>query len=402
MDCQKDFRGDEYKSHIKCITEEQKYSGVGWKPPPGHLKGEKKQMSWTETIRMASSDSKLIAHLDASTRRLLLDLTKHDNIPRKKPKFMNFIKNTTRNRFDDVAFEKVWAILETQMKTSHVKEEKKTVNNSVSTNGDIAKDESSIEDTLPNSENVDVEENGAIVDTVNKKKKKKKSKHRDENIGAKEHDNAEGIDDSSVSIQFDKEQEKSAVTEECTENMPAKKKKKKSKHRDESDVAKEDNNAEGFDDSSVSIQFNKEQENGTMSECTENMPEKKKKKKSKRKEETPVIDEQVIAEAIEGKIKKKKKSKQKEEKSDVEKEIHEKNLENEPKKKKSKRNAEKSVPTEVEDTLEDLSCKPKKRKRTEESSAAVTGEIAVGLSSRIMKKETMYKMRNPDAILAGD
>ena len=32
IDCQRDFPGDTYKEHIKCISEEEKYSAKGWQP----------------------------------------------------------------------------------------------------------------------------------------------------------------------------------------------------------------------------------------------------------------------------------------------------------------------------------------------------------------------------------
>ncbi len=43
-----DCRGDEYKQHTKCISEEEKYSGKDYKPKPGANKGEAKQEKWTD------------------------------------------------------------------------------------------------------------------------------------------------------------------------------------------------------------------------------------------------------------------------------------------------------------------------------------------------------------------
>ena len=39
-------RGDDYRQHTKCITEEEKYSGKNYKPKPGANKGEVKQELW--------------------------------------------------------------------------------------------------------------------------------------------------------------------------------------------------------------------------------------------------------------------------------------------------------------------------------------------------------------------
>ena len=46
MDCGKDFHGDEYAAHTKCISEAQKYQGALYKESSG--KGEKKQQEWLE------------------------------------------------------------------------------------------------------------------------------------------------------------------------------------------------------------------------------------------------------------------------------------------------------------------------------------------------------------------
>ena len=52
MDCGKDFYGDEYASHTKCISEAAKYQGSFFKESgraaDGAGKGEKKQQEWLE------------------------------------------------------------------------------------------------------------------------------------------------------------------------------------------------------------------------------------------------------------------------------------------------------------------------------------------------------------------
>ena len=51
MDCGKDFYGDEYASHTKCISEAEKYQGSLFKESGkagGEAKGEKKQQEWLE------------------------------------------------------------------------------------------------------------------------------------------------------------------------------------------------------------------------------------------------------------------------------------------------------------------------------------------------------------------
>uniref|UniRef100_T1IIS0 Uncharacterized protein n=1 Tax=Strigamia maritima TaxID=126957 RepID=T1IIS0_STRMM len=89
IDCLKDFHGDEYKGHTKCITEEEKYSGQGFKPKPSAGKAEKKQEEWLEYVRKAIENSKG----DSKLLELLNLIIAHDNIPRKQKKFENFANN---------------------------------------------------------------------------------------------------------------------------------------------------------------------------------------------------------------------------------------------------------------------------------------------------------------------
>ena len=46
MDCGRDFYGDEYAKHTKCISEAEKYQGTAYKP--ADKKGEAKQETWLE------------------------------------------------------------------------------------------------------------------------------------------------------------------------------------------------------------------------------------------------------------------------------------------------------------------------------------------------------------------
>ncbi len=48
IDCGKDFHGDEYASHTKCVSEAEKYQGALYKDSGGNSKGERKQQEWLE------------------------------------------------------------------------------------------------------------------------------------------------------------------------------------------------------------------------------------------------------------------------------------------------------------------------------------------------------------------
>ena len=54
------FSGDTYKEHIKCISEDQKYSGKNWEPKANANKGEQKQEAWTE-VGMKTPDFQCIS-----------------------------------------------------------------------------------------------------------------------------------------------------------------------------------------------------------------------------------------------------------------------------------------------------------------------------------------------------
>merc|ERR1712183_1098616 len=73
---------------------EQRYSKTGrngWDPNQGQgNKGDKKQQEWNEKLRELLQSK---SHLSPSVRNIVNTILNHDNIPRKRPKFINFIKN---------------------------------------------------------------------------------------------------------------------------------------------------------------------------------------------------------------------------------------------------------------------------------------------------------------------
>jgi len=108
MDCSKDFYGEEHKTHIKCISEEEKYSAKGWTPKPNQNKNERKQSEWVEMVQSLVNTAQT---KDPSLARVLQTISNHENIPRKKPKFMNFLKNIFGNRGNHEVAEKAWNVI---------------------------------------------------------------------------------------------------------------------------------------------------------------------------------------------------------------------------------------------------------------------------------------------------
>ncbi|ODN03876.1 Cell growth-regulating nucleolar protein [Orchesella cincta] len=199
IDCLKEFRGNEFKAHTKCISEEEKYNGPDWKAPSSRNKGEKKQMAWVETVNAVLESGK--NKLTPSQMGLLKIIAKHDNVPRKKPKFLNFIRNIAKNSFDQYTQEAVFDCLEAEWKSQAEKNKPEAP----ATNG--KKDEAATN----GKDKEDAEENGVQNGEENGKKKKSKKNKR--------------------------------KLEENEENMDVEVKKKKKKKGAENDE-EEDNNAD--------------------------------------------------------------------------------------------------------------------------------------------------------------
>nr|XP_028599400.1 cell growth-regulating nucleolar protein isoform X1 [Podarcis muralis]XP_028599402.1 cell growth-regulating nucleolar protein isoform X1 [Podarcis muralis] len=90
MDCGKDFWGDDYKCHVKCLSEDQKYGGKGYEAK-AH-KGDVKQQEWIQKIHQAIKET----NINPKVRDILEQMYTYDNIPRKKGKFQNWMSNSLK------------------------------------------------------------------------------------------------------------------------------------------------------------------------------------------------------------------------------------------------------------------------------------------------------------------
>ncbi|XP_061640899.1 cell growth-regulating nucleolar protein [Phyllopteryx taeniolatus] len=104
IDCGKDFWGDDYKNHIKCISEDQKYGGKGYETKAN--KGDVKQHQWIQKIHEAMNKPGISAKL----KDVLQQVGAYDNVPRKKAKFENWMRNSLRITNSGL-HEDVWDIL---------------------------------------------------------------------------------------------------------------------------------------------------------------------------------------------------------------------------------------------------------------------------------------------------
>ncbi|XP_020503626.2 cell growth-regulating nucleolar protein [Labrus bergylta] len=104
IDCGKDFWGDDYKNHIKCVSEDQKYGGKGFEAKAN--KGDVKQQQWIQRVHEAMNKPGVSAKL----KDVLRQVSAYDNVPRKKAKFQNWMRNSLKIGNTSL-HEEVWEIL---------------------------------------------------------------------------------------------------------------------------------------------------------------------------------------------------------------------------------------------------------------------------------------------------
>ncbi|KAM6440489.1 cell growth-regulating nucleolar protein isoform 2-T3 [Liasis olivaceus] len=90
MDCGKDFWGDDYKHHVKCLSEDQKYGGKNYEAKMH--KGDVKQQVWIQKIHEIIKET----NINFKVRDILQQMYAYDNIPRKKRKFQNWMTNSLK------------------------------------------------------------------------------------------------------------------------------------------------------------------------------------------------------------------------------------------------------------------------------------------------------------------
>ncbi|XP_008289665.1 cell growth-regulating nucleolar protein [Stegastes partitus] len=104
IDCGKDFWGNDYKNHNKCISEDQKYGGKGYEAKAN--KGDVKQQQWIQRINEAMNKPGVSAKL----RDVLRQVSAYDNVPRKKAKFQNWMRNSLKIANTSL-HDEVWEII---------------------------------------------------------------------------------------------------------------------------------------------------------------------------------------------------------------------------------------------------------------------------------------------------
>ncbi|NXJ50475.1 LYAR protein, partial [Spizaetus tyrannus] len=157
MDCGKDFWGDDYKEHVKCVSEDQKYGGKDFEAKTN--KGDAKQQEWIQKIHEVMKKP----NISPKVRNILEQMRVFDNIPRKKVKFQNWMKNSLRIT-DSTLQDQVWDIFSEA--TRNISSEKEQDKPQQKKEGQSAE----------TGEKTMAEENGITDDKTERKKNKRERK----------------------------------------------------------------------------------------------------------------------------------------------------------------------------------------------------------------------------------
>ncbi|KAA0709812.1 Cell growth-regulating nucleolar protein [Triplophysa tibetana] len=119
IDCGKDFWGEDYRNHIKCISEDQKYGGKDFQAKAN--KGDVKQQQWIVRIQEAMKQP----DIDPKLHHVLDQVSSYENVPRKRAKFQNWMKNCLKI-YSPPLIEQVWEIFSTTATSENNTQNKQT------------------------------------------------------------------------------------------------------------------------------------------------------------------------------------------------------------------------------------------------------------------------------------
>lgn len=109
VDCSATFYGNEFESHIKCISEAQKYMGKLYQADSVKREGAK-QDDWLTAVTtvLEEYNGPLIEYVGR--------LKQYDNIPRKQKAFENFVANSLNLKRDPYTVSQLWELVSTCLK----------------------------------------------------------------------------------------------------------------------------------------------------------------------------------------------------------------------------------------------------------------------------------------------
>ena len=173
-------------------------------------------------------------NIDSDVKNIVNTIMDHENIPRKKPKFVNFVKNIMRNRANVHAIDKTWDLFSQALKPP-VDTQVKTGSNA---NSVEIKNEKDTKEEVNGINDMEVD--------VQKDKKSKKEKKKDK-LKALDENVTDGIDKKKSKKKKKKDQssriEDEILSEETSEkeNSNSLKKKQKKKQKEQSDMNNDEN-----------------------------------------------------------------------------------------------------------------------------------------------------------------
>lgn len=252
VDCNKDFWGDAYKEHIKCVTEAERYGGKNFKAQV--FKGEVKQQEWIELL------SKIIETqgMAPRVREVFERMQNFNNVPRKEKPFKNFLQSSMGVRNPSLA-QDVWQTIQKAQQTlqkpkpankqsekPHVTDEKASKSKKSQLSGDEESDQQQEnwepqdapgQESTPGKKR---QQNGTVNEEV--VTKKSKTELQDSCVN-------EVSEESAKKKKRKKRQQEDAA--DCEGNAQNEEPTKKSKHQDQ----EADNEAEGGDESEDRVKF---------------------------------------------------------------------------------------------------------------------------------------------------
>ncbi|XP_068133500.1 cell growth-regulating nucleolar protein [Hyperolius riggenbachi] len=219
IDCGKDFWGEDYKNHLKCISEDQKYGGKAFEAKAN--KGDVKQQQWIQRIQEVMKKPSITPNL----KNILTQVSTYDNIPRKKAKFQNWMKNSLKIH-NQALQDQVWEIF----------------SEATSSKNEVAKTEASKSADMAASEGI-TESEGATEEN-NKKKSKRERKEERQKKNKKEKKNKDSEEQMENGIKKKGKKRKLEDEDNDSADVPRAEdkteKKKKKKHEDEQEEEPEE------------------------------------------------------------------------------------------------------------------------------------------------------------------
>lgn len=282
VDCLVDFRGDEYTSHTSCVSEDQRYGDKNFVPKPVAVK----QNNWLDIVQSCIKKNE-----NPKFKPVFQSLLNYPNVPRKKPKFINFLKNGLKIKDESFASEIFDVFQHEFMKNK----ENKSADENKSNN---------LNESLNNSNDAEV------MESKKNKKKEKKRNHISESsdVPTKEEEHMNGISESSSDKKKKSKKQKAVAgendsLEELNNGSPdgldvsgtlndEKKKKKKNKSTEEKENSKESHVEQETDTSNLDAH-----DSNVLPDLQEKLSKKelkKLKKKQKYEAELKEIEENKI------------------------------------------------------------------------------------------------------------